>query len=156
MSSRAKSLAETWCPPEERAPIGARHTSNGCGAGNVSAKVARRVPAVFHEAANRAPVCEILRLALTADEYKRHQARIGQRVNPSVSGSILNDAIALTKMDRFSVVEFQNHFAPDDNAVIKGVRAMHSWRAMVEVLSHPRNLLRQFVQELSKSAWRAR
>jgi hypothetical protein len=37
-----------------------------------------------------------------------------------MSGSILNNAVALMEVDRFSVVEFQNHFPPDDDIVVKG------------------------------------
>jgi len=71
-----------------------------------------------------------------------------------MSGSVLNYAIALTEADSLSVVEFQNHFSPDDDTVVKGVRSVHSWRSTVEVLAHPRNLLRQFLQKFLKSAAR--
>jgi hypothetical protein len=63
-----------------------------------------------------------------------------------MSGSILNNAIALMEVDSFSVVEFQNHFPPDDDTVVKGIRGVHSGCVTIEVLGHFWNLLRQFFQ----------
>ena len=59
-----------------------------------------------------------------------------------MSGSILNNAIALAEVDSFSVVEFQNHFPPDDDAVVKSIRGVHSGCIAFEVLSHTRDFLR--------------
>jgi hypothetical protein len=56
-------------------------------------------------------------------------------------GFRLNNTIALTEMDSFSVVKFQNHFPVDDDTVVKGIRGVHSGSITFEVLSHPRDLL---------------
>ena len=63
------------------------------------------------------------------------------RVPPSVSGSVLNNTIALTEVDSFSVVKFQNHFPVDDGTVVKGIRGVHPGSITFEVLSHRRDLL---------------
>src|SRR5262245_10749986 len=83
-----------------------------------------------------------------ADEDECHKGRLGERVTPAVTGSVLNDTVSLPKMNRLTVIEFEDDFAADYNAVVNAVGCMHSRRISLKVTGHAGNLLIKLLEVL--------
>src|SRR5262249_37091378 len=63
---------------------------------------------------------------LCADQHEGHERRLRQWIAPAMAGAILHHTVALTKMDRLSIVKLQDHFAAHNYSVVHAIRRVHS------------------------------
>src|ERR1700745_438236 len=67
-----------------------------------------------------------------------------------MAGSVLDDAIARFENNRGSFVQFQNHFAENDNVEVYRVGGVHARMIRLQSIQHARQLLPGFFQ----NSWR--
>ena len=63
-----------------------------------------------------------------------------------MTGSVLNDAIARFENNLGSFVQFQNHFAENDNVELYRVGGVHARMIRLQGIQHARQLLPGFFQ----------
>src|ERR1700738_4354160 len=95
--------------------------------------------------------CTQVLARLPANRDEGHETGLRQRVAPAMAGSVLHDAITLAQMDLLSVVQFQRHLATNHDPIIDGVRCVHAGSVAFEMVTHARDLLRQFPQPTLES-----
>src|SRR3984893_1962904 len=90
--------------------------------------------------------CTQVLATLPANRDEGHETGLRQRVAPAMSGSVLNDAIALAQLDLLSVVQFQRHLATNHDPIVDSIRCVHPRSTAVEMIAHARDLFRHFLE----------
>src|SRR3954471_20308909 len=61
--------------------------------------------------------------------------------------AVLHNAISLTKMDRLSIIQLQNHLAANNYSVVHAIGSMHSRGIALEVLCHAWHLMGKLLEK---------
>ena len=63
---------------------------------------------------------------------------------PGVASAVLNDAIPCFEENFSSIIQFENHFAGNNDVEVHGVGGVHAWMIVFQDVEHARQLLLNF------------